>query len=83
MTPTFEEFQTSKQSMTTEEFTTLLPNYKDSITAPDVLVYMGNLYIEDWGINVNPKYHLTLDREEFLSDDLTHLEKALYQWEYL
>jgi len=79
---TFSEFQATRQRIGAREaeaegYQVIEPQTEE------VLMYEGGLVIEptrNWPVKPDGAYHLSLERDSYLSDDLAQLEHRLYDW---
>lgn len=71
---TFEQFQATRR-----ECADLGAVLADEAEFSDGFLYIGKLYIEKTTFPAG-KYHLTVERDDFLSDDLGQLERRLYDF---
>ena len=82
---TFEEFQATRRVC--EDLGSVVADARwEGEPAAKGNVYVDCLYIEavqaHWprAARDRGKWHLILDRDEFITDDLTSLERRLYDW---
>lgn len=84
--PTLEEFRASRREMTWLECARLLRVDAEYTDCPRAQVYMGSVFIEDWGEDGyddgynQGRYVMVLDRDVVYDDDLASLEKRLYDY---
>jgi hypothetical protein len=83
---TFEEFTATRKHVSDIGEVLADARWEDEPAPARGFIYLDELYIEevqDWwpeAAKAEGKYHLLLDRDEWITDDLTALERRLYRF---